>query len=100
MYLVLLGAFGGTVYFIYTTWISTLFPQKRGHGKGGERAKRSSGGSKKVDPTDQAAVVGADGPAVTSGAKAFDESWIPAQHLQRPEAKRVKSGTPKSKVKS
>lgn len=100
LYLVLLGAFGGTVYFIYNTWITTLFPQKRRGGKGGERAKKSSGGSKKVDPADQTAVLGADGPAVTSGSKAYDESWIPAQHLQRPEAKRVRSGTPKTKVKS
>ncbi|KAJ4362360.1 Increased recombination centers protein 22 [Neocucurbitaria cava] len=97
LYLVLLGAFGGTVYFIYNTWITTFFPQKKGRGKGGERAKKSSGGSKKVDPADQVAVVGADGPAVTSGAKAYDESWIPASHLQRPEAKRVRSGTPKAK---
>ncbi|KAH6875818.1 hypothetical protein J4E91_002078 [Alternaria rosae] len=92
LYLVLLGAFGGTVYFIYNTWISTFFPQKKGRGKGGERAKASSGQSKKVDPADQVSVVGADGPAVTSGAKAYDESWIPASHLQRPEAKRVRSG--------
>ncbi|KAF2806281.1 uncharacterized protein BDZ99DRAFT_510695 [Mytilinidion resinicola] len=98
LYLVLTAAFGGTLYFIYTTWITTLFPQKRRGGKGGERAKRSSGGSKKVDPTDQASVVGADGSAVTSGAK-YDESWIPAAHLQRPEAKRIRSGTPKTKPK-
>ncbi|KAF1847002.1 uncharacterized protein K460DRAFT_363115 [Cucurbitaria berberidis CBS 394.84] len=97
LYLVLLGAFGGIVYFIYNTWITTFFPQKKGRGKGGERAKKSSAGSKKVDPADQVAVVGADGPAVTSGAKAYDESWIPASHLQRPEAKRVRSGTPKAK---
>ncbi|KAJ4290468.1 Increased recombination centers protein 22 [Kalmusia sp. IMI 367209] len=100
LYLVLLGAFGGTVFFIYNTWITTLFPQQRRGGKGGERAKKSSGGSKKVDPAEQVSVVGADGPAVTSGSKAYDESWIPAQHLQRPEAKRIRSGTPKTKVKS
>ncbi|PVI02962.1 hypothetical protein DM02DRAFT_612603 [Periconia macrospinosa] len=99
LYLVLLGVFGGTVYFIYNTWITTFFPQKRRGGKGGERAKKSSGGSKKVDPADQVSVVGADGPAVTSGSKGYDESWIPATHLNRPEARRVKSGTPKSKVK-
>jgi hypothetical protein len=94
----LLGLFGGSVYFIYNTWIATLFPQSVKGGKGGERAKRSSGGSKKVDPSDQVTVVGADGPAVTSGAKAYDESWIPEGHLQRPEAKRVKSGgRPKSR---
>jgi hypothetical protein len=100
LYLVVLGAFGGTVYFIYNTWITTVFPQKKGRGKGGERAKKSSGGSKKVDPADQVSVVGADGPAVTSGAKAYDESWIPASHLQRPEAKRVRTGTPKTKPKA
>ncbi|KAI9828802.1 MAG: hypothetical protein M1832_001907 [Thelocarpon impressellum] len=96
LYLFLLAAFGGTAYFIYSTWISTLFPQKRGGrgGKGGERAKRSSGGSRRVDPADQVGVAGADGPAVTSGAKAYDESWIPEHHIKRPESRRVKSGTP------
>jgi hypothetical protein len=99
LYLVVLGVFGGISYFVYNTWITTFFPQKKGRGKGGERAKKSSLGSKKVDPADQVAVVGADGPAVTSGAKAYDESWIPASHLQRPEAKRIRSGTPKTKPK-
>ncbi|KAF2087949.1 hypothetical protein K490DRAFT_65229 [Saccharata proteae CBS 121410] len=97
LYLVLLSAFAGTCYFIYNTWITTLFPQKKGRGKGGERAKKSSQGSKVVNPADQVSVIGADGPAVTSGSKAYDESWIPASHLQRPEARRVKSGTPKTK---
>ncbi|KAF2703488.1 hypothetical protein K504DRAFT_392239 [Pleomassaria siparia CBS 279.74] len=99
LYIVLLGAFAGTLYFIYSTWISTLFPQKKRGGKGGERAKRSSLGTKKVDPAEQVAVVGADGPAVT-GSKVYDSNWIPAAHLQRPEAKRVRSGTPKSLKKS
>ena len=100
LYFVLLAAFLGTIYFIYSTWITTLFPQKRRGGKGGERAKKSSGGSKTVDPTDQVSVIGADGPAMTSGAKAYDESWIPAHHINKPQAQRVKSGTKgKSKAK-
>lgn len=71
---------------------------------GGERAKKSSGGSKKaVAPKDQVSVIGADGPAVTTGAlaqKAYDESWIPEHHINRPSAKRVKSGaSQKSKPK-
>jgi len=100
LYLFLGAAFGGTCYFIYSTWITTLFPQKRRGGKGGERAKKSSGQSKKVDPSDQVSVIGADGPAVTSGAKAYDESWIPAHHINRPQAQRIKSsGRPKSKSK-
>ncbi|KAK8209502.1 hypothetical protein IWZ01DRAFT_321564 [Phyllosticta capitalensis] len=97
LYFVLASLFAGTCYFIYNTWITTLFPQQKKGGKGGQRAKTSSHGTKAVDPADQIAVTGADGPAVTSGAKAYDESWIPAQHLQRPEARRVKSGTPKTK---
>lgn len=98
----LAGAFSGTCYFIYITWITTLFPQMAPRGKGGDRAKRSSGGTKKVDPAEQVSVIGADGPAVTTGAK-FDESWIPAGHIQRPEAKRAKSGgasTPRTKPRA
>ncbi|KAF2763916.1 hypothetical protein EJ03DRAFT_283134 [Teratosphaeria nubilosa] len=98
LYLFLAAAFASLCYFIYNTWVTMLFPQKRRGGKGGERAKKSSGGSKKVDPADQVSVVGADGPAVTTGSKAYDESWIPAGHLQRPEAKRVGSGRPKSRA--
>lgn len=96
LYLFLLAAFLGTLYFVYKTWIETLFPQTKRHGKGGERAKRSSQGTKKaVAPEDQVSVIGADGPAVTTGAlaqQAYDESWIPDHHINRPVAKRVKSG--------
>lgn len=98
LYLVLAGVFGGIIYFFYQTWITTLFPQKKRGGKGGERAKRSTGGSKAVDPSDQITVVGADGSAVASGSKTYDESWIPESHLQRPQAKRVGSGRPKSRA--
>ncbi|QIW94940.1 hypothetical protein AMS68_000458 [Peltaster fructicola] len=98
LYLTLAAAFGGICFFIYQTWITRLFPQKRRGGKGGERAKRSTGGTKPVDPAAQTAVIGADGPAVTSGSKAYDESWIPAEHLKRPEARRVGSGRPKSRA--
>ncbi|KAL1628080.1 Increased recombination centers protein 22 [Neofusicoccum ribis] len=99
LYVVLASVFAGTIYFIYNTWITTLFPQQKGRGKGGERAKKSSQGTRTVNPADQVAVVGADGPAVTSGSKAYDESWIPASHLNRPEPRRVKSGTPKTKTR-
>lgn len=100
LYLFLLAAFGGTAYFIYRTWIATLFPQKRRGG--GDRAKTSWRGGRKADPSAQVSVVGADGPAVTSGAKAaaaYDESWIPEHHINRPEARRFKSGS-SSRTKS
>jgi hypothetical protein len=103
LYLFLLAAFTGTLYFIYKTWIETFFPQLKRGGKGGDRAKRSSAGTKKaLDTKDQVSVVGADGPAVTSGAttqKAYDESWIPEGHLNRPSARRVQSGKSGKKVK-
>ena len=97
LYLFISGCFGGVVYFFYNIWIAPYFPQKRG--KGGERAKKSSGGSKKVDPSVQIPIAG-DGPAVASGAKAYNEEWIPSHHINRPEARRVKSGGPKPKNRS
>lgn len=79
--------FCGTCYFIYSTWVRSLFPHKK---------PSSRGKGKKVDSageTDSAAT------ATATGAKGYDESWIPAQHLQRPEAKKIRSGTPKTKSK-
>ncbi|ATZ58781.1 hypothetical protein BCIN_16g04690 [Botrytis cinerea B05.10] len=103
LYLFLLAVTGGTLYFVYRTWIESLFPQTRKGGKGGERAKRSSGGSKKaVDVKDQVSVIGADGPAVTTQSlaqQAYDESWIPDHHINRPSARRVKSGGSRIKTK-
>lgn len=101
LYLFLAAASAGTLYFVYKTWIETLFPQTRKGGKGGERARKSLSGAKKaVDPKDQVSVIGADGPAVTTGAmaqKAYDESWIPEHHINRPGTKRNKSSAAKTK---
>ena len=36
---------------------------------------------------------------VKTAATGYDASWIPAQHLSRPEAKRVGSGKPKTRAK-
>ena len=95
LYLFLLAVFSGILYFVYNTWVSTLFPQKPRAAKTPKRAV--GGGGKKADPADPAT---ADGSALASGAKAYDESWIPAHHINRPEARRVKSGVrPKSRGK-
>jgi len=103
LYLVLLSAFTGTLYFVYKTWIETLFPQTKRGGKGGERARRSLAGTKKAVPTDeQLSVIGADGPAVANNdlaEKAYDESWIPDHHINRPAARRLKSGGKKTVAK-
>lgn len=93
----LLGATAGTVYYVYKTYLEQFFPQTKRGGKGGERAKRSSQGAKKaVAVEDQISVVGADGPAVTTAsiaknAAAYDPSWMPEGHTNRPVAKRVRS---------
>ena len=44
--------------------------------------------------TSRRSVEGADGPAVTTSSMAYDQSWIPQSHLQRPTSKRIKSGGP------
>jgi hypothetical protein len=100
LYLFLLAVFAGTIYFVYKTWIETLFPQTRRGGKGGERAKRSTAGTKAaVSPKDQASATGGSGAAVASGAsqKGYDESWIPEHHINRPKARKVQSGGAKTK---
>lgn len=98
----LAGVGAGTLYYVYKTWIETLFPQTKGRGKGGERARRSLAGSKKAVPVDeQLSVIGADGPAVTNkdmAQKAYDEQWIDPSHLNRPAARRVKSGASSKRV--
>lgn len=98
----LAAAGAGTMYFVYKTWLETLFPQTKRHGKGGERARRSLAGTKKAVPVDeQLSVIGADGPAVTNkdlAQKAYDEQWIDPSHLNRPTARRVKSGASGKRV--
>ena len=100
LYLLLAAIFCGSSYFIYNTWIAALFPQKPR--RSGERIKRAPGSAKKADMGDVNMVAGSGGPAVATGAKVYDESWIPEHHIHRPEAKRVKTGggRPKSRAKS
>lgn len=88
--------FAGSSYWIYTTWIATLFPQTARSNKGDRPRKPAT---KKIDiSTGNVSVVGGDGTVVATGAQAYDESWIPAHHLQRPEAKRAKSSGKVKKI--
>jgi hypothetical protein len=95
LYIFMLSSAAGVLYLFYTIWIAPYFPQKRT--RTGEKPKKSSGGTKKIDPGESGDALGTDGPAVTTGAKGYNEEWIPAHHIQRPEAKRVKSGNPRPK---
>lgn len=82
LYLFLTGVFGGTLYFIYKTWIEALFPQAK-------KAPRVAKKSKVVDVTEP--LSGNESAGATSGVdKDYDESWIP-DHLRRPVTKRTKS---------
>jgi len=92
LYLVLLACTVGVGYFFYNIWIVPYFPQKR---KSGKKApvKKVDAGSVTSDN---------ESPALSTGpsSKVYNEDWIPSHHIQRPEARRVKSGTrPKSRGK-
>ncbi|KAK0635366.1 hypothetical protein B0T17DRAFT_586903 [Bombardia bombarda] len=87
LYLFLTGVFGATLYFVYKTWIEALFPQA---------ARRTTKPAKKVRKVEVVPepLSGNDstGAATTGADKDYDEQWIPNHHINRPVAKRVKSG--------
>ncbi|KAI1772927.1 hypothetical protein F4818DRAFT_128609 [Hypoxylon cercidicola] len=98
LYLVLSAAFAGTCYFVYKTYIEALFPQAKrgsGAGAGGKGPKKG-----RVAVAEKEPLSGGEGSA-TGTDKGYDESWIPSDHLNRPAARRVKSGaSSKSKTKT
>ncbi|KAH9904814.1 hypothetical protein F4778DRAFT_46755 [Xylariomycetidae sp. FL2044] len=88
LYLFLTTAFGGACYFVYKTYIEAFFPQ----------AKRTKT-PKKAKVVEKEPLSGGEGSG-TGTDKGYDESWIPTEHLNRPTARRVKSGaSAKSKTK-
>ncbi|KAE8370092.1 hypothetical protein BDV27DRAFT_120015 [Aspergillus caelatus] len=86
LYFFLLACFSGVVYFFYTVWVAPYFPQKRKSGKGAEYSKKTPGAAKKVETVEPSS------PAVSS-ATTYNADWIPAHHINRPEARKVKGST-------
>ncbi|RWA07747.1 hypothetical protein EKO27_g7358 [Xylaria grammica] len=89
LYLFLSGAFAATSYFVYKTYIEAFFPQ----------TKKSRPAKKAKATLEKEPLSGGEGTA-SGNDKGYDESWIPADHLNRPSARRVKSSASgKSKSK-
>ncbi len=82
LYLFITGIFGGTLVFVYKTWIEALFPKS----KRPKVVKKT----KKVDIVEP--LSGNESAGAGTGTDEFDASWIPSHHINRPVAKRVKSG--------
>lgn len=84
MYLFLTGVFGGTLYFVYKTWIESLFPQAKRAPRVGKKGKKPVEAAEPLS--------GPESPSITTGAdKGYDENWIPQHHVSRPATKRTKS---------
>ncbi|KAK3994675.1 increased recombination centers protein 22 [Cladorrhinum sp. PSN332] len=87
LYIFLTGLFGAITYFVYKTWIEALFPQA---------ARRPAASSKKVKKAVEVEPLSgsesADATSTGADGKDYDEAWIPNHHINRPVAKRVKSG--------
>ncbi|KAG5806712.1 hypothetical protein H9Q74_007306 [Fusarium xylarioides] len=86
LYLFLSAAFAGTLYFVYKTWIEALFPQAK-RPRTNKKAKKTIDVAEPLSGSESTPVA----VAVASG-KDYDESWIPDHHINRPVARRVKSG--------
>jgi hypothetical protein len=88
LYFFILAFFAGIFYFFYTVWIAPYFPQKRR----GRDTKKSTVTAKKTDldvATPEATPV--------SSANTYNSDWIPAHHIQKPEARKVKGARSKSR---
>ncbi|KAF4978696.1 hypothetical protein FZEAL_4965 [Fusarium zealandicum] len=84
LYLFLTAVFAATLYFVYKTWIEALFPQAK-------RPRSAKKNKKVVEVVEPLSPSEATAAAAASG-KDYDESWIPDHHINRPVARRVKSG--------
>lgn len=83
LYMFLSAAFAGICYFVYNTWFAAFFPQTKK-----PRAP-------KAVVIEKEPLSGGEGSGVD---KSYDESWIPQDHINRPTARRVKSGASKKKL--
>ncbi|KAK2740129.1 hypothetical protein FQN57_006244 [Myotisia sp. PD_48] len=95
LYVFLLACSVGSIYVFYTLWVAPYVPQKRKSGKASDHARKSTAGQASPDSPGRTAVT--DG---TTSGKTYDTEWIPAHHINRPEPRKVKSGSGRSKTRS
>jgi len=89
LYLVLSAVGGGVAYFVYKTWVEALFPQAPRRSNASKKAAAAAAAAKKAEAAPEP-LSGSESAGASSG-KGYDESWIPAHHINRPVAKRVRS---------
>ncbi|KAI5294254.1 hypothetical protein KEM52_004368 [Ascosphaera acerosa] len=87
LYVFLGSLFAGTLYLFYTVWVVPYLPQK-------ER-KRGAANAKAADKAEPASPV-AD---ATASGSALKSEWIPAHHIARPEARKVKGSVKRNRSK-
>ncbi|KAI5279194.1 hypothetical protein KEM54_004289 [Ascosphaera aggregata] len=79
LYFFLGSLFCGTLYFFYTVWVAPYLP-----------AKQRKPASAKPRPAEKAESVNTTGSDIAAGRAAYNTEWIPAHHIARPEARKVK----------
>ncbi|KAI5307211.1 hypothetical protein KEM56_002775 [Ascosphaera pollenicola] len=92
LYFFLGSLFVGTIYFFYTVWVVPYLSAKQ---RKPAASKTKTAGVKDAEKTESAAS-SSSGSDVASGAS-YNTEWIPAHHIARPEARKVKGSARKTR---
>ncbi|KZZ97853.1 hypothetical protein AAP_00114 [Ascosphaera apis ARSEF 7405] len=87
LYFFLGSLFAATFYFFYTVWVAPYLPAKQR-----KAAASKTTSVKAVEKTEPATASGSD-----IGGASYNTEWIPAHHIARPEARKVKGNAKKAR---